>query len=353
MDAGVPIKKPVAGIAMGLVEYENDIAVLTDIQGVEDHLGDMDFKVTGTRDGLTALQMDIKIEHVTVEVLSRALTQARKARLHILEIMDATISETRSELSENAPRLTTLHIPIDKIGALIGPGGKVIRGICERTGVKIDVQDDGTVFVASTDGEKAQLAIDEIRGITATPEMGATYNGKVVRVTDFGAFIEILPNQDGMVHISELDLGRVDRVEDVCNVGDTLKVKVVNIDAGGRVRLSRKAVLIDEGGVAPEGEEGGYGGGGGGYGGGGGRDRDRDRGPRGGGDRDRGPRGGGRDRDRGPRGGGDRDRGPRGGGDRDRGPRSGDRDRAPRERTGESEERTSSGYGFREKKRED
>jgi polyribonucleotide nucleotidyltransferase len=220
MDAGVPIKKPVAGIAMGLVEYENDIAVLTDIQGVEDHLGDMDFKVTGTRDGLTALQMDIKIEHVTVEVLSRALTQARKARLHILEIMDATISETRSELSENAPRLTTLHIPIDKIGALIGPGGKVIRGICERTGVKIDVQDDGTVFVASTDGEKAQLAIDEIRGITATPEMGATYNGKVVRVTDFGAFIEILPNQDGMVHISELDLGRVDRVEDVCNVGD-------------------------------------------------------------------------------------------------------------------------------------
>ncbi len=341
MDAGVPVKKPVAGIAMGLVEREGGHAILTDIQGVEDHLGDMDFKVAGTRDGITALQMDIKVESIDFEVLSKALAQARRARMSILDSMAKTITEPREELSPNAPRLTTLHVAIDKIGMIIGPGGKHIRGLIERTGVNsIDVQDDGTVYIASNDGLAANACRDEILEMTAEAEIDKTYMGKVVRVTDFGAFIQILPGKDGMVHISELALGRVERVEDVLDVGDEIKVKVINIDDTGRVRLSVKAVLIDEGGVEEaRGDRGGEdrgprGGGGGGRGG----DRGGDRGG-----------GGGRGGDRGGRGGGDRgrggDRGGRGGGDRGRSGGGRGRDEGGRESVGS--------LGFRERKRED
>jgi len=316
MDAGVPIKKPVAGIAMGLVEFEGKHAVLTDIQGVEDHLGDMDFKVTGTKDGVTALQMDIKIESISFEILEKALAQARKARLSILEKMLAVIPTHRAELSPTAPRLTILKIPVEKIGALIGPGGKNIRGIIERTGVKIDVSDDGTVYIASTNGEAAKRAEQEISGYTAEVEVDKVYTGKVIRVTDFGAFVQLLPNKDGLVHISELDRGRIDRVEDVCDVGDMLTVKVIAVDDQGKVRCSRRAVLAAEDGVEyePSARPGGGGGDRGGRGGdrGGRGGFDRDRGPRGGGDRggdrghDRGGRGPDRGHDRGPDRGGDR-----------------------------------------------
>jgi polyribonucleotide nucleotidyltransferase len=243
MDAGVPIKSPVAGIAMGLVTREGRFAVLTDIQGVEDALGDMDFKVAGTREGITALQMDIKIKGLNREIMQQALEQAREARLYVLDKMLAVIPQPRQEMSPHAPRITTLHINPDKIRDVIGPGGKVIRKIVEETGAQIDVEDDGTVFVASSDGEGARKAIDWIKGLTDEVEVGRIYRGKVVRIMPFGAFVEVLPNQDGLVHISKLTDHRVDRVEEVINVGDEIVVKATEIDSQGRLNLSRQAAL--------------------------------------------------------------------------------------------------------------
>ncbi len=243
MDTGVPIKSPVAGAAMGLIKEGDRYSVLTDIQGMEDHLGDMDFKVAGTRDGITALQMDIKIKGITSEIMSKALEQARIARLFILDKILEIIPEPRKELKSFAPRITVLHIPSDKIGAVIGPGGKTIRGIQEETGVKIDIEEDGTVFIAATDGPAALRAREMVEEITEVPVVGRIYTGKVVRITDFGAFVEILPNQDGLVHISQLDSERVNKVEDVVSVGDEITVMITNIDSSGKVRLSRQAVL--------------------------------------------------------------------------------------------------------------
>ena len=243
MDTGVPIKAPVAGAAMGLIKEGDRYSILTDIQGMEDHLGDMDFKVAGTREGITALQMDIKIKGITSEIMSKALEQARVARLFILDKILEIIPEPRKELKSFAPRITVLHIPSDKIGAVIGPGGKVIRSIQDETGVKIDIQEDGTVFIAATDGPAALRARQMIEEITEVPVIGRIYTGKVVRTTDFGAFVEILPNQDGLVHISQLDSERVNKVEDIVSVGDEITVMITNIDNTGKVRLSRQAVL--------------------------------------------------------------------------------------------------------------
>jgi len=243
MDTGVPIKAPVAGAAMGLIKEGDRYSILTDIQGMEDHLGDMDFKVAGTREGITALQMDIKIKGITSEIMSKALEQARVARLFILDKIIEIIPEPRKELKSFAPRITVLHIPSDKIGAVIGPGGKIIRSIQDETGVKIDIQEDGTVFIAATDGPAALRARQMIEEITEVPVIGRIYTGKVVRITDFGAFVEILPNQDGLVHISQLDSERVNKVEDIVSVGDEITVMITNIDSAGKVRLSRQAVL--------------------------------------------------------------------------------------------------------------
>src|SRR5512136_10480 len=243
MDTGVPIKAPVAGLAMGLIKEGEKYSILTDIMGMEDHLGDMDFKVAGTRDGITALQMDIKIAGLTSEIMSQALEQARIARIFILDVIRECMPEPRPELSPYAPRITTIHIPVDKIGAVIGPGGKVIRGIQDETGVKIDIEEDGTVYIAATDGAAADMARSRVEALTETPEIGRIYTGKVVRVADFGAFVEILPGIDGMVHISQLDSERVEKVEDVCKLGDELTVMVTGIDPMGKIRLSRQAVL--------------------------------------------------------------------------------------------------------------
>ncbi len=243
MDAGVPIKAPVAGIAMGLVTREGAYRVLTDIQGVEDALGDMDFKVAGTRDGITALQMDIKIKGLTRELMAEALEQAREARLFILDRMLATIPQPRSTMSPFAPRITTIQINPDKIRDVIGPGGKVIRKIVEETGAQIDIEDDGRVFIASTEQDGARRAIDWIKSLTDEVEIGRIYRGKVVRIMPFGAFVEVLPNQDGLVHISKLTDHRVDRVEEVVNVGDEIVVKAVEIDSQGRLNLSRQAAI--------------------------------------------------------------------------------------------------------------
>ncbi len=259
MDAGVPIKAPVAGIAMGLVKEGDKTAILTDILGVEDHLGDMDFKVTGTDNGVTAFQMDIKIGGVTVELMERALDQAKRARLVVLGKMNQAISTPRPELSPYAPRIITIKVPIDKIGEIIGPGGKMIRSIIEQTGAKIDIEDDGTVIIASVDQSAGEAARDKILGMCEVPEIGRTYTGKVKRIAAFGAFIEILPGTDGLVHISELEYHRVNRVEDVINLGDTVMVKVIDIDNEGKIRLSRKALL-----PKPEGYSENSGGGGGG-----------------------------------------------------------------------------------------
>jgi polyribonucleotide nucleotidyltransferase len=245
MDAGVPIKAPVAGIAMGLVMREGKSAVLTDIQGVEDNLGDMDFKVAGTKDGITALQMDIKTKGLTHEVMAQALEQARVARLFVLDKMLAVLPRPRSEMSAFAPRITTIQINPDKIRDIIGPGGKMIRKITEETGAQIDVEDDGRVFIAAVDQEAGQRAIDWIKGLTDEVEVGKIYKGKVVRIMPFGAFVEVLPNQDGLVHISKLTDHRVDRVEEVANVGDEIVVKATEIDSQGRLNLSRQAA-IDE-----------------------------------------------------------------------------------------------------------
>ncbi|MEW5830078.1 MAG: polyribonucleotide nucleotidyltransferase [Chloroflexota bacterium] len=289
MDTGVPIKAPVAGIAMGLVKEGERYKVLTDIQGIEDHLGDMDFKVAGTAAGITALQMDIKIGGLSSAIMAEALAQAKKARLTILDIMLSVMAAPRPELKDHAPRITTVLIPVDKIGAIIGPGGKTIRSIQEETDTRIDVEEDGTVYIAATNGESARMARDRIRALTEEAEIGNIYTGRVVRTTDFGAFVEILPGVDGMVHISQLDSTRVNRVEDVCTVGDEITVMVVDIDPAGKIRLSRQAVL--EGWTVEEAQERDRGGkrpGGGGGGGrpGGGRGDDR-RGGRPGGDRGR------------------------------------------------------------------
>lgn len=291
MDTGVPIKAPVAGIAMGLVKEDDKSMILTDIQGMEDHLGDMDFKVAGTADGITALQMDIKITGITPELMTEALAQAKVARMFILDRILEIIPTPRPDLKPHAPRITTLKIPVDKIGAIIGPGGKIIRAIQEETGVKIDIDDDGTVFIAATDGVAEAAARERIESLIEVPLLGRIYTGKVVRIADFGAFVQILPNTDGMVHISQLDSERVEKVEDVVSMGDEITVMVTGIDDQGKIRLSRQAVL--EGWTLEDAQS-----------------KDRDRRPSGGrpgggrpgGDRDRGGRGG----DRGSRGGGDR-----------------------------------------------
>ncbi len=244
MDTGVPIKAPVAGVAMGLIKEAERYSILTDILGAEDHLGDMDFKVAGTQTGITALQMDIKIKGITSELMSQALEQARVARLSILEKMLEVIPAPRSSLKEHAPRITIVNIPVDKIGAVIGPGGKVIRSIQDETGVKIDIGEDGSVFIAATDGESAQKARERVEALTESPVLGRIYTGKVVRTTEFGAFVEILPNIDGLVHISQLDSQRIEKVEDVVRVGDEITVMVTDIDPQGKIRLSRQAVFL-------------------------------------------------------------------------------------------------------------
>ena len=245
MDAGVPIQAPVAGIAMGLVidPETRNYKTLTDIQGLEDHVGDMDFKVAGTRQGITALQMDIKVKGISREIMAQALAQARTARYAILDVMQACIAEPRPELSAYAPQMTTMQIDPDKIGAVIGTGGKTIRAIQEETGAKIDIEDDGTVYIAAVDGKSAEEAQRRIEALVEEPEIGKIYTGKVVRITDFGAFVEFLPGQDGLVHISQLDSYRVPSVEAVVQVGDEIMVMVIDISPEGKVRLSRQAVL--------------------------------------------------------------------------------------------------------------
>jgi polyribonucleotide nucleotidyltransferase len=245
MDAGVPISAPVAGIAMGLVLEGKDYAVLTDIAGAEDHYGDMDFKVAGTKDGITALQMDIKVPNVTHAIMKEALEQARKARLEILDKMTAVIDKPRETMSPYAPRIFTLQIPTDKIRELIGPGGKVIRGIVEATGCKIDVEDDGSVKIFSSDGTAADRCIQMVTDICAVAEVGKTYLGKVVRIVDFGAFVEIFPGTDGLLHISEISESRIKQVRDELNEGDQILVKVLALE-GNKIKLSRKAILKEQ-----------------------------------------------------------------------------------------------------------
>jgi polyribonucleotide nucleotidyltransferase len=245
MDAGVPITAPVAGIAMGLVKEGDAYAILTDIAGAEDHYGDMDFKVAGTKEGITALQMDIKVLNVTTSIMTEALEQARRARLFILDKMLGTLSESRKDLSQYAPRIFTLNIPPDKIRELIGPGGKVIRNIVDVTGCKIDVEDDGTVKIYATDGTSAEKAIQMVGEITAVAEIGKTYLGKVVRLVDFGAFVEIFPGTDGLLHISEISENRVKAVRDELKEGDQIMVKVLALE-GNKIKLSRKAILKEQ-----------------------------------------------------------------------------------------------------------
>jgi polyribonucleotide nucleotidyltransferase len=312
MDGGVPIKAPVAGIAMGLITGDGGkYAILTDIQGAEDHSGDMDFKVAGTRDGVTALQMDIKVKGITFEIMGEALQQARVARLQILDSMAEAIADTRDDLSEYAPRMISLKIPTDKIGAIIGPGGSVIRGMIDEFGVTIDVQDDGTVVIGSPDKDNAEKAENAINALTKDVEVGDKYTGRVVRIMPFGAFVQILPGKDGMVHISELAQHRIPDVESVVSIGDELEVMVINIDNMGRIDLSHRALLeqSNEGGDSE------------------GAPREERRGPR-----DR----GGRD-DRGG------DRGPRGRSDDRRGPRSDRNDDGRRDDRGERGSRRPAG----------
>ncbi len=314
MDAGVPLTRPVAGIAMGLILEGKDFAVLSDILGDEDHLGDMDFKVAGTSEGVTALQMDIKIAGITEEIMKVALDQAKAGRAHILGEMAKALDHTREEMSAHAPRIETMQVPKDKIRDVIGTGGKVIREIVATTGAKVDIEDDGTVKIASSDPEKIAAARKWIEGITMEAEVGKIYTGKVVSMVDFGAFVNFMGGKDGLVHISEIKNERVANVKEVLTEGQQVKVKVLAIDERGKVRLSMRLVDQETGEELPDTRPP--------------REGGDDRGPRG----DRGPR---RDGDRGPRRDGDRDRGPRrdGGrdGDRDRGPRGDRGDRAPRE----------------------
>ena len=247
MDAGVPLARPVAGIAMGLIKDEDRFAVLSDILGDEDHLGDMDFKVAGTDQGITSLQMDIKITSITEEIMRTALAQARDGRLHILGEMAKALAHARDSVSDNAPRITTFSIPKDRIREVIGPGGKVIREICETTGTKIDIEDDGTIKVAAVEGEAAKAAIDMIRDIVAEPEVGVIYDGRVVKIVDFGAFVNFIGKRDGLVHISEIAPRRIKSVSDVLSEGDNVKVKVLGIDDRGKVKLSMRAVNQESG----------------------------------------------------------------------------------------------------------
>jgi polyribonucleotide nucleotidyltransferase len=242
MDAGVPISAPIAGIAMGLIMEGDEYAILSDIAGEEDHYGDMDFKVAGSKEGITALQMDIKIDGLKPEIMGDALQQARVGRLHILDKMNETLSEPREELSEFAPRAHVLKVPVDKIRDIIGPGGKMIKSIVADTGVKMDVEDDGTVRIYASSNEMAQAAIDRVEELTATPEVGQVYTGKVVRVEAYGAFVNLLPGTDGLLHVSEIAPYRVENVTDEINMGDEIEVKVIGLD-GGKVKLSRKALL--------------------------------------------------------------------------------------------------------------
>ena len=242
MDAGVPLKRPVAGIAMGLIKEGDDFAVLSDILGDEDHLGDMDFKVAGSDAGVTSLQMDIKITSITPEIMSIALDQARDGRIHILGEMSKALTNAREDLADSAPKITTLKIPVDKIRDIIGPGGKIIREICEETGAKIDIEDDGTVKVAAVTGSSGEAAVARIRDIVAEAELGVIYDGKVVKTVDFGAFVNFLGAKDGLVHISELQNGRTEKTTDICQEGDMVKVKVIGFDDRGKVKLSMKRV---------------------------------------------------------------------------------------------------------------
>jgi len=246
MDGGVPIRKPVAGIAMGLIKENDQVAILTDILGNEDHLGDMDFKVAGTADGITAFQMDIKIKGISYEILSRALEQAHDARLRILEAMMAVLPEPRKEISPYAPRLTTLQIPVDMIGAVIGPGGKTIRAITQETGTEISIEDDGRVTIASVSKEASEKAKALIERIVEVPEVGKVYKATVRRIMDFGAFVEFLPGKEGLLHISQIDNRRVEKVSDVLKVGDEIEVKLIKVDEEGRFGLSRRALLVPE-----------------------------------------------------------------------------------------------------------
>lgn len=308
MDAGVPIKQPVAGIAMGLIAEGGKMAVLTDIQGLEDHLGDMDFKVAGTRNGITALQMDIKISGVTDDVMRQALKQALDARLQILDLIESVLPTSRPELKDTAPRMVTVKIDSEKIGALIGPGGKNVRGIQDSTGVKIDIQEDGTVFIAGSDAASVFAAQERVRGLTDEATLGHIYTGKITRTENYGAFVEFMAGKEGLVHVSQLADYKVMSVADEFNIGDEIMVMVTDIDPTGRVRLSRQAVL--EGWTLEEAREKDRGGRSGGGGGGGRPGGDRGGRPGGGG-------GGGYRGDRGgDRGGNGGDRGPRGGGDR-------------------------------------
>jgi len=243
MDAGVPIKAPVAGVAMGLVKDGDYFTILTDIQGLEDALGDMDFKVAGTKNGITAIQMDIKIDGINKEIFKQALAQAKRGREHIMGIMLDCIAEPRKELSKYAPKITTIHVDPEKISKIIGPGGKTIKKIVDETGAKIDIEEDGRIYIAAINSEQAAKAIDIINGITAEAEVGKVYTGKVTRLMNFGAFVEILPGKEGLVHISQLSTEHVNKVEDVVSVGDEIVVKVTEIDQKGRINLSRKAVL--------------------------------------------------------------------------------------------------------------
>lgn len=251
MDAGVPIKSAVGGVAMGLVTEGGRSAILTDILGLEDHLGDMDFKVAGTRAGITALQMDMKVQGVTAAVMTEALERARHARMHVLDEMDKALAQPRPSISVYAPRLITMKVPVDKIREVIGPGGKVIRGIIEETGCKIDIGDDGTVEIASRDEAAAEKALSIINRIVEVPEVGKIYQGKVKRIVEFGAFVEILPGTDGLLHISQIAEHRIQRVQDVLSEGDEIRVKVIEIDPSGKIRLSRKEILRAEGGGGP------------------------------------------------------------------------------------------------------
>jgi polyribonucleotide nucleotidyltransferase len=242
MDAGVPLARPIAGIAMGLIKEKDGFAVLSDILGDEDHLGDMDFKVAGTSEGITALQMDIKITSITAEIMKIALSQAKDGRLHILGEMAKGLTGAREGVNQNAPRITVINIPKEKIREVIGQGGKVIREICEVTGAKIDIEDDGTIKVAAVDSKAGEAAINWIRGIVAEPEVGVIYDGKVVKLMDFGAFVNFLGSKDGLVHISELAPQRVKQTSDVVEVGQAVKVKVLGMDDRGKVKLSMRVV---------------------------------------------------------------------------------------------------------------
>jgi polyribonucleotide nucleotidyltransferase len=246
MDAGVPLKKPVAGISVGLVTGDDGRRVfLTDIIGSEDHYGDMDFKLAGTRDGITGFQLDLKIAGLDLANMRLAMDQNRRARMKILDIMEQTLAAPRTEMSQHAPKIHSIHINPEKIGALIGPSGKVIKGITERTGAQIDIHDDGTVNIFAANGEILDQAVREVQAVTAEVEIGKIYKGIVKTIKEFGAFVEVLPGQEGLLHISEMADYRVNKVEDICKLGDVVAVKVIDIDDRGRIRLSRKAALAE------------------------------------------------------------------------------------------------------------